>query len=55
MMENNLEIPEPEEVKQIGDDDEDGHDNDGDSDAMTIGITAVWLDNKFQMKGNFRC
>jgi hypothetical protein len=37
------------------DDDDDNNDGNGDSDAMTTGITALWLDNKFQMKVNVRC
>jgi hypothetical protein len=36
-------------------DDGDDNDGNGDSDAMTIVTTALWLDNKFQMKDNFKC
>jgi hypothetical protein len=31
------------------------NDCNGGSDAMTIVTTTLWLDKKFQMKGNFRC
>ena len=33
----------------------DDNDCNGDSDAMTTVTTALWLDNKFQIKVNFRC